>query len=954
MRGRMLVGILAGVILAWAGTGFGQGCFFDDATFFTSGAKPNVMILLDRSGSMCWEPGNTTEYYPCSGYDNERGTMCMTSPYYYLACDAPYNGTNQYGSCSKIHLATQAIFSILDADSSGTVTDADSLALKVRLGYGHYYDSYGEGSGTYVPYNNDSIGSRYTKLWTDAQNEGTCGGTPLNYSLWTTKDTVKAVHQREGAQWFCRKNFVIVITDGCDTYGCGGGGTGGSQEERKAGANVAYTSFVHDTIPVFVVGFGGNLPTYLKNTLNWMAYCGGTRDPLVTQTGDTTAFVPQNTGTIYQTCGYNAADPGNCNLSGYAFIATNGTELRAALKAIFKQIQMSSGTTFSPPSVPANFTSGSMLLVNNFDAQTFPKRWVGHLKAYGFYGNGDIPVLPLGGLDSTRFKWDAGNILRARNLATNPRYIYTPIGGTNTLVQLNDTAVSTGKIRPETLGLASTQWDSLRNIVNYIYYDSTGSGGNPKFGWMGDPFHSGPVDVGPPNPYFSGDSLYAQFVSHHRVPPNRRPRVVYMESNDGLLHAFNGDTLVNGQTGGGSEQWALVPRHERPWLRDMLYYHDYNLDGPVVSTHILDTLLNPPISMGNWDKWRTILICGERTGGRYYYAMDVTWPESLSAMNGTYPKYLWECGPSTANGDTAMGYTFGKPTVCWILDGGARRHVAFLPGGYDCNRIGRGNFILALDADNGTLLKKISLGSYGVPAEVRPTDMNYDGYMDRLYVGDAGGNVWRIFLTTADHNSWWSNQLFNPNIANYNKPIFGQVSLSTDYMGNVWVFWGTGDRNNPNNASNQNKTAIFGLEDLDTTHTYLQNDGNIRNATAMNCNPSDYGWYVDLYQNATSYLEVFSNLVTVSDSVRVLGWSPAGSSGDCYGYGAGMDTLVTLSYTCGYSRTKAYVGSGIPPYELAWGVDRHGNVTALLPNLQKRTLGTLNRGKFIRVWREVY
>jgi hypothetical protein len=173
-------------------------------------------------------------------------------------------------------------------------------------------------------------------------------------------------------------------------------------------------------------------------------------------------------------------------------------------------------------------------------------------------------------------------------------------------------------------------------------------------------------------------------------------------------------------------------------------------------------------------------------------------------------------------------------------------------------------------------------------------------------------------------------------------------------MGNIWVFWGTGDRNNPNNASNQNKTAIFGLEDLDTTHTYLQTDGNIRNATTMGCNPSDYGWYVDLYQNANSYLEVFSNLVTVSDSVRVLGWSPAGSSGDCYGYGAGMDTLVTLSYTCGYSRTKAYVGSGIPPYELAWGVDRHGNVTALLPNLQKRTLGTLNRGKFIRVWREVY
>ena len=32
---------------------------------------------------------------------------------------------------------------------------------------------------------------------------------------------------------------------------------------------------------VFVVGFGSQMPTYLQNTLNWMAWYGGTDNPLV-------------------------------------------------------------------------------------------------------------------------------------------------------------------------------------------------------------------------------------------------------------------------------------------------------------------------------------------------------------------------------------------------------------------------------------------------------------------------------------------------------------------------------------------------------------------------------------------------------------------------------------------------------------------------------------------------
>ena len=41
---------------------------------------------------------------------------------------------------------------------------------------------------------------------------------------------------------------------------------------------------------VFVVGFGSTMPTYLQNTLNWMAWYGGTDNPLLSNSGSKTAY----------------------------------------------------------------------------------------------------------------------------------------------------------------------------------------------------------------------------------------------------------------------------------------------------------------------------------------------------------------------------------------------------------------------------------------------------------------------------------------------------------------------------------------------------------------------------------------------------------------------------------------------------------------------------------------
>ena len=89
------------------------------------------------------------------------------------------------------------------------------------------------------------------------------------------------------------------------------------------------------------------------------------------------------------------------------------------------------------------------------------------------------------------------------------------------------------------------------------------------------------------------------------------------------------------------------------------------------------------------------------------------------------------------------------------------RYVAIFGGGFDRERLNRrGNWIYAIDIETGkTLLRANSscginavtgctpvyLGS--IPSEPAALDVNEDGYLDYVYVGDMRGRMWRVDLT---------------------------------------------------------------------------------------------------------------------------------------------------------------------------------------------------------------
>ncbi len=167
----------------------------------------------------------------------------------------------------------------------------------------------------------------------------------------------------------------------------------------------------------------------------------------------------------------------------------------------------------------------------------------------------------------------------------------------------------------------------------------------------------------------------------------------------------------------------------------------------------------------------------------------------------------------------------------------------------------RGFFVV--DLSNGNILWSFTKGSsdtqttstqmtYVVPASPAIVDTDNDGFIDTAYVGDLGGNMWRLkFCTQADTSScntgnWSGGLLFQ---ASSGRPIYYAATVARD-ASSLWVFWGTGDKENP--LSTSGPDTFFGVKDNDRTTTYnisnlqdISTEGTIYSGTSS-------GWYINL------------------------------------------------------------------------------------------------------------
>jgi len=273
------------------------------------------------------------------------------------------------------------------------------------------------------------------------------------------------------------------------------------------------------------------------------------------------------------------------------------------------------------------------------------------------------------------------------------------------------------------------------NIANKLYRSRAGVFGAPI---NGEPVYLKTIDAR------YADVGYANFKSTNdsRIP------MLYVPANDGMLHAFYaGQTLTDPLA--GQEAWAIVPSSVLPNLHKLADSNfgtnfQYTVDGTPTVGDVFDGT-----------NWRSILVAGLNSGGRGYYAIDVTNPLS--------PKALWEFNWSntcydagngaTWGSDCHLGLAFGLPIITKLANG---TWVVLVTSGY--NNVnspakpgdGQG-YLYVLNATTGAIISKISTGAGDattpsglarISAFADNTRVNNTTL--RAYGGDMLGNVWRF------------------------------------------------------------------------------------------------------------------------------------------------------------------------------------------------------------------
>ena len=365
---------------------------------------------------------------------------------------------------------------------------------------------------------------------------------------------------------------------------------------------------------------------------------------------------------------------------------------------------------------------------------------------------------------------------------------------------------------------------------------------------LGDIVHSTPAVVGPPDGYFI-DPSYIQFRRNHRD----RERMVYVGANDGMLHAFYVDTPH-----GGVEAWGFIPNNLLGKLKDLTSTeynscHKYFVD---LSPKVADVFVDLD---GSGKQWRTLLIGGEREGGKAYFALDVTDPSPDQSTP------IWEFS------DSRLGESWSFPAVERIRFNGEDTWLAFAGNGFR-NEDGKA-YLFAIDLESGENfadmpfdLGPLSPSTQNMLANPIAVDINGDDYADSVFAGDLEGRVWRLNITDQkgdprtfdplDPASWQPEEVFQTRSGGGDhQPISLPVGLSFYCSGptdqtcqNLMIYFGTGRFLTTEDKTDESPQAFYAIKDefIGVTRAELKD----RTSSEM-CEevPDPYGikgWYVDL------------------------------------------------------------------------------------------------------------
>ena len=577
--------------------------------------------------------------------------------------------------------------------------------------------------------------------------------------------------------------------------------------------------------------------------------------------------------------------------------------LTTALLRIVESI-LDKGLSFAAPAVAVN-TFNRTQNINDLYISTFlpdsKVHWPGNLKKYtivdGVIKDSAVPAIdavdPATGFfdEDARSFWsattDGDEVLLGGAASRLPdsglRKIYTNYGFNN------DLTAASNAITPSNTTLTLTDFGltgapdepTLDQVVRWtrgedvLDVDNDTSTTERKV--MGDPLHSQPAAV-----------VYGGDVENPDV-------VVYTATNDGYFHAVDGDT--------GVELWSFIPKKLLPDLPELMLnggstYKHYGIDGdivPVVADLDNDGIIN------NSDF--VIVLFGMRRGGNNVFALNVT--------DRNNPVLLWQ------RSFPEWGQSWSRPVVSRVdmnLAGlNPLKAVVVLGNGYDtvhdtaalpasADNVGAGITMLDLVTGNRVWRAGRDAGAdltipamtRSIPSQVRVIDFTGDGFIDRMYALDVGGQLFRfdVFRNQTPANTVTGGVIArfggegvspagttdtrrfytSPDVSIFSDPVLNRRFLA--------IGMGSGYRAHPLDVSADDKyfslrdPDVFAKLDMAAYASYdvaLEADMNeISGQLNTVIGPNDRGWMFTMPAGQM----VLSSSATFDNSVFFLGFSP--------------------------------------------------------------------------------